>query len=155
MTVVEPEISTQTFNIALVVSRFNETITSALYQGALQRLKEYGFSEEQITVVWVPGAVEIPLVAKQLASTGRYSAVACLGCVIQGETKHFDYVCQQVSYGCQKVSLEQDLPVIFGILTTQTVQQAQDRIGGSHGHKGIESIDAAVQMYSIMAQIEQ
>lgn len=141
------------FNIALVVSRFNEPVTQKLYEGALLRLKELEFSENQVAVVWVPGAIEIPLAAKQLAKTTTYGAIVCLGAVILGETDHYDYVCQQVSYGCQKVALECNIPVIFGVLTTENTEQALARAGGGHGHKGREAIDCAFEMVSVLKQI--
>ena len=142
-----------TFNIAIVVSRFNEAITEALYEGALQRLKDLQFGDEHITVVWVPGAVEIPLVTKRLAGTNQYKAIIVLGAVIRGETSHYDYVCQQVSHGCQQVALENDIPVIFGILTTEDEEQALARAGGIHGNKGVDAINAALEMISVIEQI--
>ena len=153
-----PEINLQQqnalFNVAIVVSRFNEEITQGLLQGARERLSERDFTEDHITVVWVPGAVEIPLIAKQLANDNRYEAVICLGAVIQGETKHFDYVCEQVSQGCQRVALDADKPVVFGVLTTDTMDQAQARIGGNFGHKGREAADTAVEMVAMMRQLK-
>lgn len=143
----------QHYNVALVVSRFNEEITTALYEGAIERLKELEFANEHITVVWVPGAVEIPLTAQRLARADGYEAIICLGAVIRGETTHYDYVCDQVSMGCQKVALENDIPVIFGILTTENEEQARDRIGGKHGHKGRDAVDAALEMVSVLRQI--
>lgn len=144
---------TDSFNIALVISRFNEEITQGLYEGAIQRLNELNFADEHITAIWVPGAVEIPLTAQRLAHTGTYSAIICLGAVIRGETSHYDYVCQQVSEGCQTVALKYDIPVIFGVLTTENEAQARARIGGEHGHKGKEAVDAAFEMVSIIRQI--
>lgn len=141
-------------NIAVVTSRFNEEVTKRLHEGALARLAELGWSYAQLTDVWVPGAVEIPLTAQALAKTGRYSAIICLGAVIRGETAHFDYVCEQVSQGCQRVSLEQEVPVIFGVLTTENIAQALARTGGLHGHKGREAADAAIEMISVLCQIE-
>jgi 6,7-dimethyl-8-ribityllumazine synthase len=141
------------FNIVVIVSRFNENITQKLYEGAMQRLKELNFHEEQITVIWVPGAVEIPLIAQRIAHTESAEAIICLGSVIRGETSHYDYVCQQVSDGCQKVSLENDIPVIFGVLTTEDEAQALERCGGVHGHKGRDAVDAAMHMASLMRQI--
>lgn len=143
------------FNIAVVISRFNEEVTQKLYEGAVLRLEELGFDTNQVTVVWVPGAIEIPLTAQRLAKTGQFEAIICLGAVILGETKHFDYVCQQVSYGCQQVALTQDLPVIFGVLTTDTEEQAFDRVGGKHGHIGKSAVDTAFQMISTLRQIEE
>jgi 6,7-dimethyl-8-ribityllumazine synthase len=142
-----------TFNIAIVVSRFHGDITQKLLEGAETRLQELGFTPERIMVVWVPGAIEIPLTAQRLARTGNYEAIICLGAVIFGETKHFDYVCQQVSNGCQQVALTQDIPVIFGVLTTNDLQQAKERVGGKKGHVGRQSADAAFELVSVLRQI--
>jgi 6,7-dimethyl-8-ribityllumazine synthase len=141
------------FSIAIVVSRFNQDITQKLYDGAIKRLKELDFDTQQITVVWVPGAIEIPLAAQRLARTEKFEAIICLGAVIMGETQHFDYVCQQVSYGCQKVALYYDIPVIFGVLTTNTEEQAYDRVGGKHGHIGRSAVDTAFEFISVLHQI--
>jgi len=141
------------FNIALVISRFNEAVTDKLYDGAIHRLQELEFSDEQITAVWVPGAVEIPLMAQRLVRTDRYQAIVCLGAVIRGETSHYDYVCQQVSDGCQRVALEHKIPIIFGVLTTENADQAFERVGGKHGHKGKDAVNAAVEMVSLLAQV--
>jgi 6,7-dimethyl-8-ribityllumazine synthase len=138
------------FNLAIVVSRFNNDITDALLTSALERLQEINFPEECITVVRVPGAIEIGLAAQQLAiSEANYLAIICLGAVIRGETDHYDYVCQQVSYACQKVAIEESIPVIFGILTTDDEAQAFDRI-----NKGADAVDAAMEMVSVLDQIE-
>lgn len=141
------------FNIAIVVSRFNEEITQKLHEGAVSRLYELGFTSEQVKVIFVPGAIEIPITAQRLANTKEYQAIIALGAVIQGETKHFDYVCQQVSYGCQKVALTHDIPVIFGVLTTDTEEQAYDRVGGKHGHKGQEAADAVFELVKTLNEI--
>jgi 6,7-dimethyl-8-ribityllumazine synthase len=141
------------YNIAIVVSRFNEEVTERLLAGALQRLAEFNVPEENITVVWVPGAVEIPLAVQRLARLQHYEAIITLGAVIRGETTHYDYVCNQVSSGCQKIALEHNLPVIFGILTTENEQQAMDRVGGAHGHKGQDAVDAAIHMIAVLRQI--
>jgi 6,7-dimethyl-8-ribityllumazine synthase len=154
MKTIEGELVKPFFNVALIISQFNEEITQALFQGAVDRLSELGFKEDQITVVWVPGAVEIPLIAQRLAKTDKYEAIVCLGAVIRGETSHYDYVCDQVSQGTQQVAMSFDLPVIFGILTTENEAQAWDRIGGAHGHKGKDAIDAAVNMVSLIRKIE-
>ncbi len=135
---------------AIVVSRFNQEITSQLLDGALKRLNDLGFDKNQIKTFHVPGAVEIPLIAKLLAKSKKYDAIICLGAVIRGETSHYDYVCEQVSQGCQRVMLECDLPVIFGLLTTENIKQAIDRVGGKEGHKGIEAADAAVEMIQVV-----
>lgn len=141
------------FNIAVVVSRYNHDITQKLHDGAVERLQELGFSNDRITIAWVPGAVEIPLTAQRLARTGNFDAIVCLGAVIYGETRHFDYVCEQVSQGCQTVALTNDIPVIFGVLTTNNLEQAQDRVGGKKGHVGRESIDTAYDLVSVLNQI--
>lgn len=137
------------FPIALVVSIFNQPITSALKDGALERLNELGFAQEHITLIEVPGAVEIPFVANLLAKKGAVDVIVALGAVIRGETSHYDYVCEQVSQGCQRVMLDHGVPVVFGVLTTENESQAWDRLGGQHGHKGKEAIDCAVVMNSI------
>lgn len=139
------------FKLAIVVSRFNEEITEALLESALARLQALNFPEEHITVVRVPGAIEIGLAAQQFAlSDANYLAIICLGAVIRGETSHYDYVCQQVSYACQKVALEENIPVIFGVLTTDDEAQALARI-----NKGAEAVDAAMEMVSLLDQIEE
>lgn len=143
----------KTFSVGIVVSRFNEEITGGLLEGALKRLEELDFKSEQITVAWVPGAIEIPLATQRLAQQGKFEAIVCLGAVIRGETTHYDYVCSQVSEGCQHVALQNDVPVIFGVLTTENEAQAKDRIGGRHGHKGRDAIDAAAEMVSVLRQI--
>lgn len=143
------------FSVAILVSRFNEEVTDKLCQGALERLQALHFPLEKITVIKVPGAVEIPLTAQRLAKTGLYEAIICLGAVIQGETDHYDYVCEQVSQGCQRVALDHDIPVIFGVLTTQNEALALDRVGGKAGHKGKEAVDTAIQMVSVLRAIER
>lgn len=138
------------FPIAVIVSTFNQEITQELQRGALQRLEEKGFSSKDITLIEVPGAVEIPLIAKQLAKKKCHGAIIALGAVIRGETTHYDYVCQQVSDGCQQVALDFDIPVVFGVLTTENEAQAHARIGGAHGHKGMDAVDCAIDMYEIL-----
>lgn len=138
---------------AIVVSRFNETITDKLLQGALDRLTELKISHNNVDVFKVPGAVEIPLIAQKLAKQRRYQSIICLGAVIRGETTHYDYVCQQVSHGCQRVALDYEIPVIFGVLTTENEEQALDRLGGQHGHKGKDAVDAALETVACLASI--
>lgn len=144
----------QTFPIALVVSSFNEPITTALKEGALQRLAEYGFKANEITLIEVPGAVEIPYVAQMLAQKNEVQSIIALGAVIRGDTTHYDYVCDQVSQGCQRVMLDYTLPVIFGVLTTENEAQAWDRLGGNHGHKGKDAVDCALMMHMIGMQLQ-
>ena len=141
------------FNVAIVVSRYHNEITAKLFAGALERLQELGFDNEQITVAWVPGAVEIPITAQRFARTEKYEVVICLGAVIYGETRHFDYVCEQVSQGCQQVALMHDTPVIFGVLTTNNLQQAHERTGGNKGHAGRDAVNAAYELISVLRQI--
>lgn len=141
------------FPVAVVVSRFNEEVTGKLLRGCLERLKELGFDDDLVTVVWVPGAVEIPLTAKVLAEKTNVEAVIALGAVIRGETGHYDYVCEQVSQGCQQVALAHDIPVLFGVLTTETEAQALDRAGGAHGNKGRDAADAAVEMVAVLRRL--
>lgn len=147
----------QDYQVAIVVSRFNEEVTAKLYEGAVERLQELGFDEDQITVIWVPGAVELPFVAQRLASRQprQHDAIIALGAVIRGETDHYDYVCQQASSGCQQVALEFNIPVIFGVLTTENAAQAFDRVGGAHGHTGREAADAAWEMLSVLEQVDE
>ncbi len=132
--------------IAVITSRFNDDVTTRLQEGALKRLQEKGVAVGAKDIFSVPGAVEIPVVAQALAKKGGYHAILCLGAVIRGETTHYDYVCQQVSDGCQRVALDTGIPVIFGILTTENEEQALDRCGGAHGHKGADCADAAIEM---------
>tara|TARA_Y100000588_G_scaffold356236_1_gene412353 strand:+ start:299 stop:766 length:468 start_codon:yes stop_codon:yes gene_type:complete len=140
-------------NVAIVVSRFNQDVTSELLNGAVNRLEELQVDLNDVTVVEVPGAVEIPLIAKKLAKKQHYDVIITLGAIIRGETSHYDYVCEMVSQGCQKISLDFDIPVIFGVLTTENEQQAWDRLGGAHGHKGQDAADAAIEMHHILKQI--
>lgn len=143
--------------LAIVISQFNKVVTEKLLSGALDRLAELGVKEDQIKKIWVPGAVEIPLMAKQLAKIKWYDAVICLGAVIRGETNHYDYVCQQVSLGCQQVALKYEIPVIFGILTTQNKEQAfaRAKCGERGSNKGVEAVNAAIMMIESMREIQQ
>lgn len=141
--------------IAIITSQFNSEITSKLYEGAFLRLKEHGLEDSNIHSFEVPGAVEIPLIAQRLAMAEQFHAIICLGAVIRGETSHYDYVCEQVSQGCQKIMLEFDIPVIFGVLTTEDEEQALARAGGEHGNKGHDAADTALHMIQLMADIEK
>lgn len=148
-----PNDMSHSFPIAIVVSQYNRPITQELLQGAVKRLTACGIESDDMTVIEVPGAVEIPLIVQRLAKAKCHQAIIALGAVIRGETSHYDYVCEQVSQGCQQVALMYDLPVIFGILTTENEAQAWDRLGGKHGHKGVEAADCALAMVSILEQI--
>ena len=139
--------------IAVVAGRFNEFIVNQLVDGALDTLRRYGVADDQITVVWVPGAFEIPLVAKQLAANSDYDAVICLGAVIRGSTPHFDYVCSNMSSGIARAGYEANKPVIFGVLTTNTVEEAMDRAGVKAGNNGRSAASAAVEMVDVLRQI--
>ncbi len=150
---INPTENTDSFPVAIIVSRFNSEVTEELLKGAHTRLKELNILSEDVCTVEVPGAVEIPLVAAKLAEQGKYEVIIALGAVIRGETTHYDYVCQQVSDGCQKVSLQHSIPVIFGVLTTENQAQAWDRLGGAHGHKGADAADTAVEMRNLFLQL--
>lgn len=145
---------TDSFPITIIVSRFNEAVTSKLLNSALARLEERGFLNKDISVIHVPGAVEIPLVCQQVAAKGKVKAIVTLGAVIRGETSHYDYVCSQVSEGCQAIALQYQLPVIFGVLTTENSAQAFARAGGEHSDKGYESVDAAIEMVQVLESIK-
>ncbi len=138
---------------AIVVSYFNNEITDKLLEGALAHLQTAGINKERVKVVTVPGAVEIPLAAQLLARSGHYQAIICLSAVIRGETNHYDYVCEQVSQGCQRVMLDFSLPIIFGVLTTETVEQALERVGGKEGHKGKEAAATALMMAELICEL--
>lgn len=139
----------------IVVSRFNDFITEKLLSGALDALTRTGAKENDIQIIKVPGAFEIPLAAKKAAQTGRYDAVICLGAVIRGATPHFDYVCAEVSKGVAQVGLDFGLPIIFGVLTTDTVEQAIDRAGTKSGNKGWHAAMSAVEMANLMGTVAQ
>jgi len=138
---------------AIVVSRFNEFITSKLLGGAIDSLQRHGAGDEQITVVWVPGSVEIPLAAKKLAASGKYNAVICLGAVIRGQTGHFEYVCQQVSRGIGQINYDTGVPAIFGVLTCETIEQAIERAGTKQGNAGANAALSAIEMTNLLGQI--
>jgi len=138
---------------AIVVSRFNEFITSKLLGGAIDCLKRHGALEENITVVWVPGAVEITMAAKKTAKSGNYNAVICLGAVIRGATSHYDYVCQQVTRGVGQINYDTDIPVMFGVLTCETIEQAIERAGTKAGNSGANAAMGAIEMVNVLKQI--
>lgn len=140
--------------LAIVVSEFNKDITDKLLTGAMQVLNENGIAKEQIDITFVPGAIEIPLVAKLLARTNQYSVIICLGAVIQGDTLHHEYVSQQVSEGCQQVMMQFEIPVIFGVLTTRNINQAIVRSSENNMNKGFEAAHAALQMIKVVNKIK-
>ena len=134
----------------VVVGRFNNLITSKLYEGALDGLKRHGVDLADVDTAWVPGSFEIPLIAKRLANSGRYDAVLCLGAVIRGSTPHFDYVAAEVSKGVANVALQSEVPVIFGVLTTDSIEQAIERAGTKAGNKGFDAAFAGIEMANLM-----
>ncbi|TQW76121.1 6,7-dimethyl-8-ribityllumazine synthase, partial [Clostridioides difficile] len=137
----------------IINSRFNEFITSKLLSGAEDCLLRHDVSPENIEIVWVPGAFEIPLVAQKMAKSGKYDAIICLGCVIRGATSHYDYVCSEVSKGIAKVSLDSELPVIFGIVTTENIEQAIERAGTKAGNKGYDCAMNALEMANLFKSL--
>lgn len=141
--------------MAIVVSRFNEFITGKLLSGAEDALKRHGVNEEDVTVVWVPGAFEIPLAAKKLSESGKYDAVITLGTVIRGATPHFDYVSGEVAKGVAATAMQSGVPVIFGVLTTDTIEQAIERAGTKAGNKGWEAAAGAIEMGNLYKQLSQ
>ncbi|WP_273129122.1 6,7-dimethyl-8-ribityllumazine synthase [Metabacillus sp. HB246100] len=136
--------------VGIVVARFNEFITSKLLAGAEDALKRHGVQTEDVTVAWVPGAFELPLVAKRMAESGKYDAVITLGTVIRGATTHYDYVCNEAAKGVSQASLSTGVPVIFGVLTTETIEQAVERAGTKAGNKGYEAAVTAIEMGNLL-----
>jgi len=149
----EGNLIAEDLKFAVVVSRFNEFIGTRLLDGALDALKRHGADDDAVHVAWTPGAFEIPLVTKKLAESGRYDAVICLGAVIRGSTPHFDYVAGEVAKGIAKVNLDAGIPVIFGIVTTDTIEQAIERAGTKNGNKGWQSAVAAIEMANLVKAI--
>jgi 6,7-dimethyl-8-ribityllumazine synthase len=149
----EGKISAEGYRFGLVVSRFNDFISSKLVEGAVDALKRHGATEEQLLMVKVPGAFEIPLVAKKLAESGKVDAVICLGAVIRGSTPHFDYVAAEVSKGIAVVALDTKVPVAFGVLTTDNLEQAIERAGTKSGNKGWDAAVAAMEMVNLFKQL--
>ena len=147
-------VANQTIKIGIVVARFNEFITSKLLGGAMDGLLRHDVREEDIHVAWVPGAFEIPLIASKMAKSGKYDAIICLGAVIRGATSHYDYVCNEVSKGIAHVSLESDIPVMFGVVTTENIEQAIERAGTKAGNKGYDCALSAIEMVNLIRGIE-
>ena len=139
--------------VGIVVTRFNEFITSKLLSGTMDGLLRHNVQEEDIQVAWVPGAFEIPLIASKMAKSGKYDAVICLGAVIRGSTSHYDYVCAEVSKGVANVSLNTGVPVLFGVLTTDTIEQAIERAGTKAGNKGSECAEGAIEMVNLIREM--
>lgn len=153
MKTIEGQLVAKDEKFCIVISRFNEFIGSKLLSGAIDELRRHGVSEDNIDVIWVPGAFEIPLLAKKAAKTGKYDAIITLGAVIKGSTGHYDYVCAEVSKGVASVSLETCVPVIFGVLTTDNIEQAIERAGTKAGNKGSDAAKSAIEMANLVKLI--
>jgi 6,7-dimethyl-8-ribityllumazine synthase len=152
MKMYEGNLVAQDLKFGIIVGRFNEFIGGKLLSGALDALKRHGVEESDIEIAWVPGAFEIPLAAKKMVKTNKYDAVICLGAVIRGSTPHFDYVSNEVTKGIASVSLETEVPVIFGVLTTDTIEQAIERAGTKAGNKGYDAAVTAIEMANLLKQ---
>ncbi|MGD0265195.1 MAG: 6,7-dimethyl-8-ribityllumazine synthase [Candidatus Methylomirabilota bacterium] len=150
----EGALAAKGFTFGIVVSRMNEFITARLLEGALDALRRHGAEEDRITVVKVPGSFEIPLVAKRLATSGQYSAIICLGTVIRGATPHFEYIAAEVSKGVASVSLETGVPISFGVLTTDSIDQAVERAGSKGGNKGFDAACSAIEMANLFREMK-
>lgn len=153
MNVLEGKLTAKDMKVAIVVARFNEFITSKLLSGCLDCLKRHEAADEDLTVAWVPGAFEIPMAAKKLAESDKYDAVICLGAVIRGATPHFDYVCAEASKGIAQVSMQTGVPVAFGVLTTENIQQAVERAGTKAGNKGVDCAMTAMEMVNLFKEM--
>jgi 6,7-dimethyl-8-ribityllumazine synthase len=153
MKLIEGKIDATGLKVAIIVSRFNEFITNKLLSGAMDCLKRNNADEGNITVAWVPGSFEIPAVAQMLAGTGKFDAIICLGAVIRGATPHFDYVAAEVSKGVAAIGLSSKIPVIYGVLTTDTIEQAIERAGTKSGNKGFDAAMSAIEMVNLYKQI--
>jgi 6,7-dimethyl-8-ribityllumazine synthase len=149
----EGQLVAEGLKFGIIVARFNEFITNKLLSGALDALKRHGANDDDIEVAWVPGAFEIPLVAKKMAFSKKYDAVICLGTVIRGSTSHYDYVCSEVSKGVAHVGLDSGVPTMFGVLTTETIEQAIERAGTKAGNKGFDSAMSAIEMANLLKNI--
>ena len=150
---IEGELLARDEQFAIVVSRFNSLVTERLLDGAVDTLRRHGAAEDRITVVRVPGSFELPVIADRLARNGQFAAVVCLGAVIQGETTHHEYINQQTAAAIMEISLATGVPVLFGVLTCQTMEQALDRAGGKAGNKGAEAALAAIEMAAVLRQL--
>ena len=154
MNVLEGKLVAEGMKIGIVSARFNEFITSKLLGGAMDALVRHGVADSDVDVAWVPGAFEIPLVASKMAKSGKYDAVICLGAVIRGSTSHYDYVCNEVSKGIATVSLESGVPVLFGVLTTENIEQAIERAGTKAGNKGYDCAVSAIEMVNLLREMD-
>ena len=150
---IEGKLSAKGFRFAIIVSRFNSLITEKLLEGAIDCIVRHNGDEKNITIIRIPGSFEIPLTAKKLAKSGKFDAVICLGAVIRGDTPHFDYVANEVTKGIAQVSLETEIPISYGILTTDTIDQAIERAGTKMGNKGFDAALTAIEMVNVLNQI--
>ncbi|WP_434310088.1 6,7-dimethyl-8-ribityllumazine synthase [Hominifimenecus sp. rT4P-3] len=153
MKTLEGKLIARGMKIGIVAARFNEFITAKLLSGAVDALTRHEAKEEDIAVAWVPGAFEIPLIASKMAKTGKYDAIICLGAVIRGSTSHYDYVCSEVSKGIAAVGLASEIPVLFGVLTTENIEQAIERAGTKAGNKGYDCAMSAIEMVNLIREI--
>ena len=154
MRTLEGKVVAEGIRIGIVVARFNEFITSKLLGGAIDGLVRHGMNEEDVDVAWVPGAFEIPLIAKKMAKSGKYDAVIALGAVIRGSTSHYDYVCNEVSKGVAAASMESGVPVVFGVVTTENIEQAIERAGTKAGNKGYDCALGAIEMVNLIRSMD-
>ncbi|MCL2791975.1 MAG: 6,7-dimethyl-8-ribityllumazine synthase [Spirochaetaceae bacterium] len=154
MKVYEGKFIAKDVKIGIVAARFNEPIVSKLLDGALDALRRHDVKEDDISVAWVPGAFEIPVIASKMVKSGKYDAVICLGAVIRGSTSHYDYVCSEVSKGVAHISLNAGIPVIFGVLTTENIEQAIERAGTKSGNKGFDSALSALEMVNLLKSLD-
>ena len=153
MKILEGQLLAEGLKIGIVVSRFNEFITSKLLSGAEDTLRRHVANEDDITVAWVPGAFEIPLIAKKMAKSGKYDGIICLGAVIRGATSHYDYVCNEVSKGVALVNMETEVPTAFGVLTTENIEQAVERAGTKAGNNGSDAAMAVIEMVNLTKEL--
>ncbi len=151
----EGKVVSEGIKVGIIAARFNEFITSKLLGGAIDALERHNVVREDIDVAWVPGAFEIPLIAKKMANSKKYDAIICLGAVIRGATSHYDYVCNEVSKGIASVSLDAEIPVMFGIVTTENIEQAIERAGTKAGNKGYDCAVGAIEMVNLIREIEK
>jgi 6,7-dimethyl-8-ribityllumazine synthase len=155
MNIFEGKITADNIKIGIVAARFNEFIVSKLLSGALDCLKRHDVDDNNVDVAWVPGAFEIPLIAQKMAKSQKYDAIICLGAVIRGSTSHYDYVCNEVSKGVAQVSLNSGIPVLFGVLTTENIEQAIERAGTKSGNKGFDCALSALEMVSLIKNLKE
>lgn len=153
MRVFEGKLASREIRVGIVVARFNEFVTNRLLSGAMDALRRHEVPDENVDVAWVPGAFEIPLIASRMAKSGKYDAVICLGAVIRGSTSHYDYVCNEVTKGVASISLSTGVPVIFGVLTTENIEQAIERAGAKIGNKGFDSAVNAIEMANLIREM--